>query len=39
MNQIVLLEKIHQNAVALLAEQGFTDIKQIDGALSGAELI
>ena len=39
MSQIVLLEKIHQNAVALLAEQGFTDIKQIDGALSGAELI
>ena len=39
MNQIVLLEKIHPNAAALLVEQGFTDIKEIGGALSDHELI
>jgi D-3-phosphoglycerate dehydrogenase len=39
MNQIVLLEKIHPNAATLLAEQGFTDIKEIGGALSDHELI
>ena len=39
MNQIVLLEKIHHNAVSLLLEQGFTDVREIGSALSGRELI
>jgi len=39
MNQIVLLEKIHHNAATLLAEQGFTDVMEIDSALSDRELI
>jgi D-3-phosphoglycerate dehydrogenase len=39
MSQIVLLEKIHPNARQLLAEQGFTDVTELSGALSGAELI
>ncbi|ESS15058.1 D-3-phosphoglycerate dehydrogenase [Betaproteobacteria bacterium MOLA814] len=39
MNQIVLLEKIHGNAAALLTEQGFTDVREIGSALSDADLI
>ena len=39
MNQIVLLEKIHNNAATLLAEQGFTDVREIGSALSDCELI
>ena len=39
MNQIVLLEKIHHNAATLLAEQGFTDVREISSALSDSELI
>jgi len=39
MSQIVLLEKIHPNARQLLAEQGFTDVREVPGALSGPELI
>ena len=39
MNQIVLLEKIHPNAATLLAEQGFTDVKENGSALSDRQLI
>lgn len=39
MSKIVLLEKIHPNARALLTSQGFTDIKELPGALSGSALI
>jgi D-3-phosphoglycerate dehydrogenase len=39
MTKIVLLEKIHPNAVALLAEHGFTDVVEIAGALPDQELI
>lgn len=39
MTKIVLLEKIHQNAVSFLEEQGFNDIVRLSTALSGPELI
>ncbi len=39
MSKIVLLENIHPKATALLAAQGFTEIKKIHGALSDRELI
>ena len=39
MTKIVLLEKIHHNAAALLAEHGFTDVVEIAGALTEHELI
>ncbi|MBC7500910.1 MAG: phosphoglycerate dehydrogenase [Herminiimonas sp.] len=39
MPKIVLLEKIHPNAKALLAAQGFTDIVEVAGALASDALI
>jgi D-3-phosphoglycerate dehydrogenase len=39
MTRIVLFEKIHPSAVALLEHQGFSDIVQVPKALSGTELI
>ena len=39
MTKIVLLEKIHHNATALLAEHGFTNIVEIASALADQELI
>ena len=39
MTKIVLLEKIHHNAVALLAEHGFSNVVEITGALTEHELI
>lgn len=39
MTKIVLLEKIHHNAAALLAEHGFTDVVEIAAALTEHELI
>lgn len=39
MTKIVLLEKIHQNAVSYLEEQGFDDVVRLSTALSGPELI
>jgi D-3-phosphoglycerate dehydrogenase len=37
--KIVLLEKIHQNAVTFFEEQGFNQIVRLSTALSGPELI
>lgn len=39
MNKIVLLEKIHPNAVSYLKEQGFNDVERLSSALSGPELV
>ena len=39
MSKIVLLENIHPKAKALLASQGFTEIKEVRAALADAELI
>lgn len=39
MTKIVLLEKIHQNAVSYFQEQGFHDVVRLSTALSGPELI
>ncbi|MDP3843067.1 MAG: phosphoglycerate dehydrogenase [Oxalobacteraceae bacterium] len=39
MSKIVLLEKIHPNALAHLASFGLTDVVQMPGALSGPELL
>ncbi|MDB5796215.1 MAG: serA [Paucimonas sp.] len=39
MSKIVLLEKIHPNAVQYLTEHGFTDIEQVPRALSGPALL
>ncbi|MEO8838331.1 MAG: phosphoglycerate dehydrogenase [Herbaspirillum sp.] len=39
MAKIVLLEKIHQNAVSFFKEQGFDDVVRLSTALSGPELI
>ncbi len=38
MSKILLLEKIHPNAVTYLREHGYTDIEQVPRALSGADL-
>jgi len=38
-NKIVLLEKIHPNAVSYLKEQGFNDVERLSSALSGPELV
>ncbi|MGB6056118.1 MAG: phosphoglycerate dehydrogenase [Burkholderiaceae bacterium] len=39
MSKIVLLEKIHPNAVSYLKEQGFDDVERLSTALSGPELV
>ena len=39
MTRIVLFEKIHPSAAALLEQQGFHEVVQIPRALSGAELV
>ena len=39
MSKIVLLEKIHPNAVSYLKEQGFNDVERLSSALSGPELV
>lgn len=39
MTKIVLLEKIHRNAAALLAEHGFSNVVEIAGVSTGYELI
>lgn len=39
MSKIVLLEKIHPNAVSWLHEHGFTDLHQVPRALAGDELL
>lgn len=39
MTRIVLFEKIHSSAAALLAQQGLKEVVQIPRALAGAELI
>jgi len=38
-SKIVLLEKIHPNAVSYLKEQGFNDVERLSSALSGPELV
>ncbi len=39
MAKIVLLEKIHQNAVSFFEEHGFNEVVRLPGALAGPELI
>ncbi|HTN65262.1 MAG TPA: phosphoglycerate dehydrogenase [Burkholderiaceae bacterium] len=39
MAKIVLLEKIHQNAVSFFEEHGFNEVVRLPGALAGSELI
>ncbi len=39
MSKIVLLEKIHPNAVSYLKEQGFDDVERLSTALSGQQLV